>query len=98
MASYDILVQLAPAGAFGLPEPGYVVVPPSGEQIVSPAIDSRTGNIVCHGTLSVFRKEEEKLSLQVDVEDCHISLYDNYIHFRAEAATPNEALSKVDSL
>lgn len=78
MPSYRIQFQILPAAPFGLPDGDKVVLPAGPRSIAGPVIDTRTGVIANHGTLPVYRTEEQALALDHSVGQVRLEIRDNF--------------------
>lgn len=82
---YEAIYKLAPTGIFGLPDGDFVVVPAGPERrVYGGTLDTRTGQIVGHGSLSEYRTESARLHVQQDVGICRVSVTDNYVTVSGE--------------
>lgn len=84
------LFVVEPAAPFGLPDGSRTVVPASTEkpaQIYSPLLDSRSGQLVSHGTLSAFRADDQAIHEKVTVGDADIHFTDNFVTVEVDAPT-----------
>lgn len=88
MSSYRFVFRLSPPGLFGLPEGERVVVPatPKPRHLKGSVLDTRSGKIVAHGTLSQYREEDQAASGQVDMAGFLLSLQDNFLEVIVEDA------------
>lgn len=104
MPSYRFLFRIGPPGFFGLPDSDKVVVPakPEGRQVVGPVLDTRTGQLVSHGTLSEFRPPDQALKTSLTSQELSLSFNDNFLEVIANAENvqlaADRALSYVDLL
>lgn len=97
MPSYRFLFRLGPPGYFGLPEADKLVVPaqPGGRQLVSPVLDTRTGQLVSHGTLSQYRAPDRALAANIKSEGLSLSITDNFLEVITEAERAQLAADRV---
>ncbi len=98
MANFEVLFELKPPGAFGLPEQGWTVLPTPIKNAYGPTLDTKTGQIVSHGTLSVFRREQERIKEQLRAGQYEVKLCDNFMLMKIEAPTPADALASASDL
>lgn len=75
MPSYEMVVVVKPAGPFGLPQEGLIIHP--GGELYGPTLDTHSGNIVAHGTLSRYR--EQPVSVEVSLDTVKLRLRDDYL-------------------
>jgi hypothetical protein len=97
MPSYRFLFRLGPPGYFGLPEGDKIVVPaqPAGRQIVSAVLDTRTGQLVSHGTLSQYRAPDHALAAKIKPQGFSLSITDNFLEVVTEAERAQPAADRV---
>lgn len=104
MQTYHILFRLAPASCFGLPDGNKVVIPvaPHGPEILGPALDLRTGQLVSHGTLSQYRTPKQSLNLNLQSAGLVLSINDNFLSVAVDAphaqVATDQALSYMEVL
>lgn len=92
MPQFRFLFRLAPASYFGLPDGDRVVVPVRpGGQLVGPVLDTRTGQLVSHGTLSQYRSPEAAAATSLVAGEFSVSLSDNFLHVTAAGADAQNA-------
>jgi hypothetical protein len=84
---------ISPPGPFGLPDGNHVVVP-APAQIYSPVIDTNSGLVVSHGTLSRYRNEDEGIKEQVTVGAVALHFHDNYVTTDVEASDEKDGLER----
>lgn len=89
---FAVTFLVTPAGFFGVPEDGTTVLPVS----VSPRdtySDAMTNTAakVGHGTLSVFRGEDEKVEIAFALDGAVAHLEDNYLTMSLESVSPYDA-------
>jgi hypothetical protein len=82
---YTITFNVIPTGDFGLPQEGYVVVPTDVGPIHGPSLDPATGQLVGYGTLSVFRKEADGISMAFPLGDSRIEIIDANVFCHVDA-------------
>ena len=92
MSRYDLLFILKPPAFFGLPEDGKTVVPAGAQDICSPAMDTTTGNIIGHGTLSKYR--ETPLSKQFVIGDINARIQDDHLTLGIEGSDEREVVER----
>lgn len=71
-----------------------VPVKPGGE-IIGPILDTRTGQIVSHGTQSQYRSPEIAASTNIEVGDFSVSLNDNFLVIVCHASSSEAAVQLV---
>jgi hypothetical protein len=92
MPLYLIRFRLSPERYFGLPEGDRTIIPSSPQrEYVSPAIDTRTGKIVAHGTLSEYRSEAKAITIDHTLGDERFYIRDNFLSVSVSGATPQAA-------
>lgn len=98
MPRFRLLFQLSPPSVFGLPDGMTIVVPGSTEprQVAGPVLDTRTGHIVAHGTLSEYRQPTQALDVPaLDIGPCQASVRDNFLDVTVDAADAQQAAGTV---
>jgi hypothetical protein len=91
MPDYQLVFLLHPPGIFGLPEEGKTVYPGAETaNLVGPTVDTLTGNLVVHGTLSKYR--DEPLTREVSIAGAKLNIRDNYIYLQIESADDYKAV------
>ncbi|MDA2912886.1 hypothetical protein MYX77_02805 [Acidobacteriia bacterium AH_259_A11_L15] len=98
MPAFEILFEFTPPGAFGLPQEGQTILPLPIKDAYGPTLDTRTKNLVTHGTLSIYRDEEHRFKADVDAARCRIKAYDNFALVTTEAPTHQEAEERAGNL
>ena len=93
MATYHIRFQLSPPAYFGLPDGEKVVVPatPAGQEVVTPVIDTWTGRIASHGTLSKYRLPPEAMTMDLRQESLQFTCHDNFATLTVDASGAQSA-------
>lgn len=95
MRTYRLLFRLSPPGVFGLPDGNKVVIAAKeGQEIYGPVLDTRTGQLVSHGTLSQYRAPEQVLTATFEEGDLKLSLNDNFLAITTEASDPQAAADR----
>lgn len=97
---YHFLFEIKPRAIFGLPDDDVVILPEGIKKIKSHGVTLR-GKIVCHGTQSIYRKDEDKLILEKEIENerkIRIKVEDNFLHVFVIATSEKEALSKTNRI
>lgn len=94
MPEYHALFSLTPSGIFGLPDGEFVVVPGGPDPIKSPVLDTRTGVLVSHGTLSRYRDEASMHRVSVSINDVSVRTEDNFATVVVNASTAEEAFAE----
>lgn len=94
MATFRLAFRLQPPGPFGLPDGDRVVVSTmeGGREIVGPAIDTRTGQVASHGTLSQYRSPEQAVDLSIASHTSELTLTDNYLRLSVDADSAQDAV------
>lgn len=97
MPSYRFLFRLGPPGFFGLPDGNKVVLPaqPAGTQLLGPVLDTRTGQLVSHGTLSQYRPPSQALAANIKTHGLSLSINDNFLEVITDAETAQIATDRV---
>lgn len=97
MRQYRLLFRLGPSAFFGLPDGDRVVLAAQdgGRKIVGPILDTRTGQLVSHGTLSQYRSPVQAIAAIVDVDGLQLTLNDNFLAVTSDASDPQAATDKV---
>ena len=96
---FTLLFIVEPAAYFGLPEQGKLVIPAvAGSDTYSPSVDSKSGLVVGHGTLPQFRRDEDRISLSIEIAGCHFQINDNYVRFSIDADSEETALRRGTTL
>jgi hypothetical protein len=97
---FRLRFKLSPPAFFGLPEGDRVVVPvrPGGREIVGPTLDTRTGHLVSHGTLSEYRQPDHALNLQIPEAGCEAEFKDNFVTLGVDAPSPQAAYDEASAL
>lgn len=104
MPHYRFLFRCDPPGFFGLPDGDKIVIPADGlgTDLRGPILDTRTGKLVSHGTLSQFRQPDQALSALLKRISMSLNFTDNFLEVLAEGeeaqATTNNVLAYVDLL
>lgn len=97
----EVFYKLHPPSVFGLPGDDYTVIP-GGEagikDVVGPTIDTLTGSVVGLGTLSQYRRFDERLSLRLEREGVGVQLVDNYVTLTLDIDGRSLDLEKCESL
>jgi hypothetical protein len=88
---YRLVARMRPPGVFGLPEDGTTVIPARPGEVHGPTIDTLTGHIVGHGTLSEYRKEGDRVSVRADTDRAVMRFEDDYVWIELEADAPGAA-------
>lgn len=96
MGKYDFRAKLEPKWIFGLPYGTELVVPAGTKPYFS--VEAGSLRPISHGTLPIYRKEEEKLSLKFDYDGCQIEFNDNFVYIILESEGPKVAYERVYSL
>lgn len=96
MHDFRLVFRIFPASFFGLPDGDRVVIPAvsGGREIVGPTLDTRTGEIASHGTLSEFRKSESALTFQFGTDSIQLNFSDNFLSVLIKALTAQEATNQ----
>jgi hypothetical protein len=92
MPHYQIVLLIKPAGMFGLPEEGKTIHPAPVTNLYTGTLDSRTGNIISHGTLSKYR--ETPLQKEVTMGSASLKMKDNFVFLDIEAMTEWDAIEQ----
>jgi hypothetical protein len=93
MQSFHLLFKISPSGFFGLPDGSRVVLPVrENREIIGPVLDTRTGHLVAHGTLSEFRPSDGGANASTSVNGIKNSLRDNFLALDLEALNAQEAI------
>lgn len=96
-----VLYRLHPPSVFGLPGDDYTVIP-GGEggikDVVGPTIDTQTGIVVSLGTLSEYRRLDERLSLRLECGDIEVQLVDNYVTVSLDVDGQSQAIERCESV
>lgn len=81
------LYRVEPAGYFGVPDGQKVVLPANaaGVDVLSPTLDTRSGLLVNHGTLSSFRSDDAAVREEVVLEDARLRFNDEFLTVMVEA-------------
>lgn len=90
MNRYEIIFTLEPAWPFGLPQEGMTVIP-SGTTWDGPWVDTWSGVVASHGTLSQYRATP--VEGVVEVAAAEFRLRDNFLFVTLAAQTPTDAVS-----
>lgn len=88
---YSITFAIIQTGDFGLPEGDRIVVPTDIGSLAGPSLDTATGQLVGYGTLSVYRKEDEKINMMLKLPHVQARLIDSNLFCEIDAADPIEA-------
>lgn len=96
MFAFDFVVQLSPEGFFGLPEGEKIIFPAGGGDVYFPYVNTITGNLIGHGTLSKYR--EEPTTIEFNNEEVKITCQDNHLFITIMDETPGQAQKKVDQI
>lgn len=93
MSLFKVLFRLEPQAVFGLPDGDKVVVPagPTPKDFLSPALDTRTGHIVAHGTLSEYRREGHSASCAFSLSGFNATMRDNFVRLEVSESSAQEA-------
>jgi len=91
---YYFIFRIKPEGVFGLPEENTTVIPSRIKEWISPTVDTIAGKLIGYGTLSQYRAEEEKFTLDTEVLGVGIRFNDNFMHIRILSKDWREALDK----
>jgi hypothetical protein len=88
------LFRIRPAAYFGVPEGTKVVVPanPAGAEVEGPVVDTRSGLLVTHGTLSSYRPEDRAISEELIIEDVTLKFQDDFVTTKSEAPSLGEGV------
>jgi hypothetical protein len=89
---YTVIFELSPPYAFGLPEQGKIVIPGGEGSVNGPTLDTVTGKLVGHGTLSRYREDTDRLQVLLTLPSSTIRLNDNFAFVESEAPDSNQAL------
>ena len=93
MQSFHLRFKLAPTGFFGLPDGERVVLPVREDrEIIGPVFDTRTGQLVTHGTQSEFRLDDGCARASTSVNGIKSSLRDNFLELDLEASDAQKAV------
>ena len=104
MPKFVVSLSLSPPAVFGLPDGAKIVVPASDapREFWGPTIDSRTGHIVGHGSMSEYRKSDAALSTTVALRCGTAEFRDNFVELTIQASDPQQAadtaLAEVEAL
>jgi hypothetical protein len=92
---FTLSAQLSPSGPFGVPQDKYVVVPTgTGREIYSPAVDTLLAKVVGHGSMSIYRRDDEAIRETLKVDEFTIRFSDNYVFIEVESHNGQNALSR----
>ncbi len=98
MPTFEVLFELSPPGAFGLPGESRIVLPTPIENAYGPTLDTRTKQLVSHGTLSVYRSEGNRFSVEEKSQDYEIKAYDNFFCVKVKAESDRTAIEMARNL
>jgi hypothetical protein len=86
MPYFHFVATLGPTRLFGLPDGDYTVLDASKETVyTSPVLDTLTGNLVGHGTLSQYRVYDWRLVAEYEINSIRFEINDNYVHITLQA-------------
>jgi hypothetical protein len=75
---FTLSAQLSPSGPFGVPQDKYAVVPTgTRRELHSPVIDRRLRKVVGHGSMSVYRRDDEAVRESLQVDEFKMRFSDN---------------------
>jgi len=96
MPTYDFRAKFEPGWLFGIPH-GTELVAPTGTR---PTYSVEAGSLrpISHGTLPIYRREGEKISLSLERNGNKIEFNDNFIYLIFESENPRSAYKKVFSV
>lgn len=93
MPRFTVKFLLAPPWVFGLPDGRATVIPasPTNREVISPSIDTRTGKVSGHGTLSEYRPAAEAVQMVSVADGIEAQCVDNFFTLKLEAADAGAA-------
>ena len=104
MRGFRFLFRLNPPGFFGLPDGDRMVIPagPEPRTLKSPVLDNRSGKLVSHGTLPLYRQADEAVSANLTTSRFSVSIKDNFLDIGTAGDDPQAVtdgvLAYVDTL
>jgi hypothetical protein len=99
VTKFKLLFKVGPSSMFGLPEDGVVVFNGArGGSFVGPTLDSRSGQVVSHGSLSQYRPDDEAVSFAGSVANGHLTVRDNFFTLQVAAGDQRQALREGTAL
>lgn len=78
MSRYELHFVVSPTAPFGLPSGDHVVRPAGPQSIAGPAIHLRSRKVASHGTLPLYRADEDALAIALESAVGHVSVRDNF--------------------
>jgi hypothetical protein len=92
---FEMTFEISPPGVFGVPEDGRTVLPARPGEYIGEAIHTATLTRVGYGSLSEFRREEEAITLPLNLRNVQGRMQDNFIFLQIDASTYREAYDRV---
>jgi len=75
MPRFHFVATLGPTRLFGLPDWDYTVLDGSKETVyTTPVLDTLTGNLVGHGTLSQYRDHDKRIEADCEINSIHFQI------------------------
>lgn len=96
MLEFDFVVELSPGGHFGLPDKERTVIPVQQGDVFTPHLDTMTGNLIGHGTLSNYRHEPTMIEFADN--QVKIRCIDNHLYIKIVDETSIKAQKRVDQI
>jgi hypothetical protein len=84
--------EVSPSSPFGLPDGDVLVLPAPGGSFIGPSVHSRAGVIFSRGTLSVYRRLESRLQVEIEISEGRLRFVDNALELHFSAADRTSAL------
>jgi hypothetical protein len=91
---FTLSAQLSPSGPFGVPQDNYIVVPTgTGREFYSPAVGTLLEKVVGHGSMSIYRRDDETIRETLKVDEFNVRFSDNYVFIEVESDNAQNVLS-----
>ena len=92
MPTFEYKAKLEPSWLFGIPFRSDLVIP--GGMKSSFSVEAGSLRPVSHGTLPIYRRDEEKISLKYERDGVQIEFNDNFIYLNFESEDPDLSYKK----
>jgi hypothetical protein len=92
---FTLSAQLSPSGEFGVPQDKCIVVPAASKVTIHhPVIDLFLRKVAGHGSMSVYRRDDEAIRESLQVDEFKIRFSDNYVFVELESDNYQDALER----
>lgn len=95
---FRLIFEISPSGPFGVFQEGYIVRPAKAGEIIGSTFHARTIVKTGHGSMSLFREEDEAINLSMKFDNCLAEVRDNYLSIIIESEKVADVYKKVTDL